>query len=271
MSNQPDDRFDEWVKSAAKGYNRPPDIVPRDAMWEELQLRSQRSEVGDLEARGAGRDGRGRPRLLAFPLWSLAAAAVLLLAAGIGLGRLTMRSGAERDVAARNGSGAIVPSTRDSTTRAPAAESLVASAPRAASSQASRLPVGRELPAASNADVGGERQPRLYDIAAVQHLAAAEALLTSFRASRDTSMDDVMRRWARDLLSTTRLLLDSPAAGDAQRRKLLEDLEVVLIQMVKLPTNDARFDRELIERSIARQQVLIRIRTSIPAGAASGT
>jgi len=90
-------------------------------------------------------------------------------------------------------------------------------------------------------------------------------------AAEDTSMDDVMRRFARDLLSTTRLLRDSPAGANPVRRRLLEDLELVLVQMVQLPSRDGTLDRELIDRAIVRRQLLTRIRTSIPAGMPSGT
>ncbi len=260
-THEHDDRFNEWLKDAARGYNRPPDIVPRDAMWDDLKARGSR-----VDGRGAKREGR---RLMAFPIWSLAAAAVLLLAVGIGLGRLTM------------GRTGVTIAGVDSSVRAPARDSVGSTLPNAvvAGTQRETAGVVRNPNATRDpnvkdpafAELGGESRGRLYDIAATQYLTAAEALLTTFRAARDTTMDDVMRRWARDLLSTTRLLLDSPAGGDAQRRRLLEDLEFVLVQMVKLPANDARFDRELIERSISRQQVLTRIRTSIPAGTASGT
>jgi hypothetical protein len=113
--------------------------------------------------------------------------------------------------------------------------------------------------------------PTGYDVLTTETLTAAEALLVSFRTSEDTALDDLMRRWSRELLSTTRLLMESPAAGNAQRRRLLEDLELVLVQLAQLPSTDAALERELVKRAIARRQVLTRIRTSIPAGRASGT
>jgi hypothetical protein len=45
--------------------------------------------------------------------------------------------------------------------------------------------------------------------------------------------------WARDLLTTTRLLLDSPAGADPARRELLETLELVLVQIARLPRADS--------------------------------
>ena len=110
-----------------------------------------------------------------------------------------------------------------------------------------------------------------YDVASVQHLSAVEAMLTSFRAEQRTETDQVMQRWARDLLASTRLLMDSPAGDVPDRRRLLEDLEYVLMQIVQLDPNAPAADRAMVDRAITREQVLTRIRSSIPAGFPSGT
>jgi len=110
-----------------------------------------------------------------------------------------------------------------------------------------------------------------YDVASVQHLSAVEAMLTSFRATEPNANDLTLHRLARDLLSTTRLLMDSPAAEAAGRRQLLEDLEYVLAQIVQLDPNAPAEDRAMVDRAIKREQVLTRIRSSIPAGFSSGT
>jgi hypothetical protein len=109
-----------------------------------------------------------------------------------------------------------------------------------------------------------------YDMASVQHLSAVEMMLTSYRANEEAATDAAMRRWARDLLASTRLLMDSPAGEDPGRRQLLEDLELVLAQIVQLDPNAPAEDRAQLQRSIAREQVLTRIRSSIPAGFSSG-
>jgi len=110
-----------------------------------------------------------------------------------------------------------------------------------------------------------------YDIASAQHLTAVEAMLTSFRADQRSESDQALQRWARDLLASTRLLMDSPAAEDNSRRQLLEDLEFVLAQIVQLDPNAPAEDRAMVDRAINREQVLTRIRSSIPAGFSSGT
>jgi hypothetical protein len=109
-----------------------------------------------------------------------------------------------------------------------------------------------------------------YDMASVHHLTAVESMLTSFRASEESATDAAMKRWARDLLASTRLLMDSPAGEDPGRRQLLEDLEYVLAQIVQLDPNAPAEDRVMLDRAITREQVLTRIRSSIPAGFSSG-
>jgi hypothetical protein len=123
---------------------------------------------------------------------------------------------------------------------------------------------------ASNAQFDSASTSTTYEVASVQHLTAVEALLTSYRSSSGSESDQAMRRWARDLLSSTRLLLDSPAGDDAVRHQLLEDLEFVLMQIVQLDPNAPAEDRALVDRAITREEVLTRLRSSIPAGFPSG-
>jgi hypothetical protein len=110
-----------------------------------------------------------------------------------------------------------------------------------------------------------------YDVASAQHLSAVEALLTSFRAEQRTESSQALQRWARDLLASTRLLMDSPAGEDPVRRQLLQDLEYVLAAIVQLDPNAPAADRAIVDGAINREQVLTRIRSSIPAGFPSGT
>jgi len=110
-----------------------------------------------------------------------------------------------------------------------------------------------------------------YDVASLAHLSAVESMLTSFRTMNRREDEQALQRLARDLLSTTRLLMDSPAADDASRSQLLEDLEYVLVQIVQLDPNAPAEDRAMVDRAISREQVLTRIRSSIPAGFSSGS
>lgn len=126
-------------------------------------------------------------------------------------------------------------------------------------------------PQVATLPVDADQQRLTYEIATNRHFTAAEALLTTFRSSVPLEGDAAVHGWARDLLSTTRLLLDSPASEDANRKRLLEDLEYILAQIVQLAPNAPDEDRDLVDGAIARQDMMTRIRSTIPAGFPSGT
>ena len=106
-----------------------------------------------------------------------------------------------------------------------------------------------------------------YQVAATQYLSRTEAFLTSFRADANRSANTArLARQARDLLTTTQLMLDSPAADNPRLRALLEDLELVLMQISLLnPVQDGH-DRDLITQGMNQSNVLPKLRSAIPAG-----
>ena len=65
---------------------------------------------------------------------------------------------------------------------------------------------------------------------------------------------------ARDLLATTRLLMDSPDPIDPQLRVLLEDLELVLAQIARLPARPGAPDVYLIDQALDQREVIPRLR-----------
>ena len=225
----------------------------------------------------------------------MAAAAVLLIATGVGIGRwstLTIPASAPatapQKVATTQGAVApsveptAAPAPRDNATepeevvREPQAgrsPQSVRSPQLARSQQSVRSPQLRSATAVGSTApyTGGSRTELPYQVATIRHLSNAEALLTAFRTdSRDAKMDAQLSVWARDLLSNTRLLLDSPAADDPQRARLLGDLELVLAEIVQLSPGASAQDRGLIEGSIRNGQVMTRLRSAIPAGPTRG-
>lgn len=105
--------------------------------------------------------------------------------------------------------------------------------------------------------------------AALQHLSRTETFLTGFKLEAGARVpDQSLLSGARDLLSTTRLLLDSPDLKDLRMRQLLRELEVVLAQVAQLQADPSREDANLIVDELDKQGVLPRLRTSIPAGPA---
>jgi hypothetical protein len=254
-----DDRFAEFLRQAARDYNAPPQ-PPREEMWEAIAAaRSERRPVRHTAVTPLRR----------VPVWlrtGAGIAAILLI--GVAIGRFSAKG--RIDVPPKTGTALDGPSgtiaAGASTAESSAAPSAVRSllgpphAPQRLA-ESSRLGVPATL---------GARPPRsagAYRAATLQHLIQAEVLLTSFRAeSRSGAMDDQVALWARDLLSTTRLLLDSPAAADAQLKRLLDDLEVVLAQIAQLPAQRARGEMDLIDEAVEQQDVIARLRSAIPAG-----
>lgn len=135
-------------------------------------------------------------------------------------------------------------------------------------------PVAATAPAPSDSS----DPSRLYRLAAAQTLTQAEALLTAYRASGVSEQNPAAARqlgtWGRQVLSSTRLLIDSPAGDDPQLRALFNDLELVLVQIIQL--SGAQLDpsdRAMINRALEDRDLLPRLRTAVPAGiagAASG-
>jgi hypothetical protein len=128
-------------------------------------------------------------------------------------------------------------------------------------------PSGRAVAVADTAEQGRRVNPTAYRLAAEEHLAQSEAFLSLFRASLERPGDHrLASATARQLLAGNRLLLDSPAARDADTRQLLEDLELVLAEIAQLSPASPAQDLELVRDGIERGDVLSRLRHAVPAG-----
>jgi hypothetical protein len=296
----PDAPLDAALLDAARDYHRPPP-TPADAIWAGIQARRAGRAApaagapldapthvapqiapphdgppfarDDLAVRRLARGGRAVPR------WAtLAAAAVLLVAAGVGIGRQTAPGGPLPVAATAAAPAAEAPRATPRATPEPTSVALAPEptpeapaasrrAPRDAAPDARRP--GARAPSRRRRRRGGARAGR--GPAPRRHRAApraAEALLTGFaggggRGRARAPADSV---WARDLLTTTRLLLDSPAGADPARRELLETLELVLVQIARLPRADSPGERALIDRAIRQGDLMTRLRGAVPAG-----
>lgn len=99
-----------------------------------------------------------------------------------------------------------------------------------------------------------------YDGATARYLGQTAALLISLPAEARAGRTD--RRFlarAAELLTTTRLLLDSPAAADPKVRALLEDVELVLAQVAHLESERGRVEFELITQALEQRDLLPRL------------
>jgi hypothetical protein len=276
-----DDPMDARLRDLANEYNRPTGVVPREAMWQAIAPTVRAAaQAPDIAPAGTPSITRKRRTIAPFA-WSTALAAGLVL--GIMLERevlaprggtvdTTPRGADSRQVATTTPipmSGATVVAkapdrtTQVATTNTPQVERRGA---RATATNESAPATG-----STTTDIGANAQ-QLYRLAARQTLVQAEALLTAYRASDDQPRDQESMqqagRWARDVLTSTRLLLDSPAANDPQMRALFTDLELVLAQIVQLSGAPLQAgERELIERAMRDRDLLPRLRSAVPAGA----
>jgi hypothetical protein len=113
-----------------------------------------------------------------------------------------------------------------------------------------RMTARQQLPAVAPTQVaasGGVTPNRTtYQVAVAQHLSRAEVLLTSFRAQAgSTAPDPNLAQLAGDLLTSTRLLLDSPAGDDPKFAALLGDLELILAQIAGMTKPSAEEQESL--------------------------
>ena len=288
------DKLDDIISEAAREYNRAPE-APRAEMWERIQAGRSRNVSTPVTPLGRTATGdnhapSSRPDIVPIQdarrrkiWWAAGLAATLLL--GIGIGRISMNAGGStRDSA--NSVATIAPSTQtavvgpdtqgagttlgSSTGSTSAAETgrrpqQVALTPNASQRSAvvSASPRGT---AQQNAERRAAEAALPYRLAASEHLAMTEALLVSLRADMKSGRrDTTVAAWATNLLGTTRMLLDSPASKDVQMKKLLEDLELVLAQIARLPAASGdSTDLELIDRAVKQRQVLTRLRAIEP-------
>ena len=104
------------------------------------------------------------------------------------------------------------------------------------------------------------------DPATSRYLGQAAALLIALPTEANVGRPDqsFMKR-ANELLLTTRLLIDSQSGNDPAMRNLLEDLELVLVQVVRLQKErepSRRTELELIQQALDQRDVIPRLRSA---------
>jgi hypothetical protein len=267
-----DDQMDELLATGARDYNQP-GAVPREEMWTRIEA-SRRSRRVHPEARTS------RP----IWIWSgVGIAAAIILSVGIGIGRKVERAtpSAGASVAVRP---VAAPPKQDST-KSPGAERpmTTVATPDSLMQQLREQTKNtdrraREL-AASEPRAQDEQQPAVpnlaYHLVVLQHLVGSEAMITAFRtAAHRGEMDAQLASWSRELLSTTRLLEASAATQDPTMKRLLEDLDLVIAQIVQYVTHGTNNseDLDLIEQSITTRGVITKLRGTVSArNSAAGT
>lgn len=102
-------------------------------------------------------------------------------------------------------------------------------------------------------------------VAMEEHLGRTVALLTTVR-DNDPALGpgaDV-GEWARELLGTTRMLIDEPQLSDARTRRLLQDVELVLVQIIQARGSVPATQRAPTE-TMRETNLLLRVRAATSA------
>jgi len=258
MTDHPSDDFDELLHSAARDYNRPGE-TPRERMWTEIRAqRSQRTSVPLQPARTRR-------------IWVIPAVAAAILIIGIAIGRISSSwttTSKPTQVATRPESTTARPVTAPVVGDTGHVDSLPRSAPNAPPSTRNAPRSAPPAPRTRSEPFNGNGASMAYRLAVVEHLAGTEAMLTSFRAAaKRGEVDAQITSWARNLLTTTRLLQASAAQDDPTMKRLLDDLELVLVQIAQYTSAGTHHaeELELIEHSIERRGVIGKLHTNIPA------
>ena len=121
----------------------------------------------------------------------------------------------------------------------------------------------RPDPAPTPAGVVAAEPTAALQLATTQHLSQVETLLTRFRIEE---VDTLFRAQARELLTSTRFLIDNPGLQDSRIRGLLQDLELILVQLVQPGAAVRPGERDLIADGLEQRNVLPRLRSQIPSG-----
>jgi len=132
--------------------------------------------------------------------------------------------------------------------------------PRAKAPATVQPPVAQAVPVQDTSAVADVYRDQTH-----QYLGQAAALLISLPAKDGSkTADSAFANKAADLLVTTRLLIDSPAASrDVKLRSLLEDLELVLVQIARLRNERSRSDLDLIHQAVEQGDVLSRLNSAV--------
>lgn len=238
-----DERLDDLLREAKESYRVPP-TAPFDAMWERIEhdhfdVPRALEPLDDTVVAAEGvaplvlsRDRQStRRRSWLAPAAGIAAT----LLVGIGIGRVS------------------APTAVRAVAELPAVEAVGAAADR---------------PRGTGSNVADPLQRATYE-----YIARAVALLDSIPAAGAGATLRGDARFVADasqLLGTTRLLLDSPAASDPRMRDLLEDLELVLAQVARLRTAPRADELTFIAEAMDSRDVVPRLRTVVASYSAAG-
>jgi hypothetical protein len=225
-----DEEFEKLLRDAAQTYHRPPQLADADATWRAIERALP--AAGDAPPARVGdpasRSASRRASPWARPWAHPLARMAAMLLVGVAVGRLSVRTDARTT---------------------PYGQATIAASPGAGTDP---------LDAASAQQVAADRY-------LVRTAALLAELPDELRARRG---DAAFVSQADALLLQTRLLLDSPAAADPAFRALLDDLEVVLAQVVRLDARRDPMEVDFLHEALEQRDVLPRLREAVAENAA---
>lgn len=239
ITTEPDRPLAPWMTDLARAVTDDV-VVPNEMMWKRIQQQRALLSSGAHVTSMSPRQGWTMRRVAAI-------AAVLVI--GVAIGRFVLPSAAHTSAALDVGTLATNASSNNSMT-ASGADALSADA---------LGPDALEQTASSSDPVR---------VAMQEHLVRTVALLTTVR-DRDPAAGPGLdvTDWAHDLLGTTRLLIDDPSLRDAHTRRLLQDLELVLMQIIQAHGTGASETRKAPSETMRETNLLPRVRAVVTASA----
>ena len=324
------DRFAEFLRREAKGYNEAPD-VPGKAMWRGVEgglgedresddvaesavgagWEARADRVADVEPVDAlgyneapsapreemwGRIEAALPRRRRVAGWVAGLAAAASLVLGLALGRNVEPSQPGEVVGGPVFATVPAETTPPTQTAAEAPQPAPPAEPEPQVLASGVLPspgasVGRQSPAVASLSVPGSQAVRFVeatlteptgpfsnrpalrrDREQLRFFGRAETLLTALRTDQRTPLTERdLAAWGRELLIETRMHLDlheprSPAEfALLEDRKLLEDLELLMLQISRLGSGATDVEWKLARESIDIKNALPRLRAATDA------
>lgn len=265
-----------------RDYHRPPE-TPRARIWERIreERRRGRSEGGRPEG---GRDAadRGLAGMIEreAAARTLAAAAVLVMAVALAWWTAPPSPDATAPEGGATASAPTAPG-RGAGTGAGTGPPAIPDAPSSPAAGTGSAADAREdgpaagpvaAPATRPGGRGGRAAPdasgEMSRWVARRLASRADVVLTSIQTGAEAGAGRRrLRRWAGEVLVTTRLLLDSPLTDDPEMRRLLRELELILARIRSLSGRDGS-DQELrrLRRDLREADMISRLRTSVAEG-----
>lgn len=228
VESHPEPRLEPWMEARVAARMSVDDAdIPRDRMWSRIEalVPLEMARRTPASAMNAIADDRVTPITAARTpnRWRTVAAVAALILLGVAIGRFA------------------VPGARDG-----------AAAPAIASVD-SQPAQSTTPPSAADMEVRAAMTDHL------QQTVLVLATLDRAAASPSVSGDSASRAQLRQLLGTTRLLLDDPSLRDQRTHRLLQDLELVLVQLSRVRAA-APATREVADLTLRETNLLPRLR-----------